>query len=80
MKNSLHCLSHFALQTIRNYSPSSKHNVEVGQESAFLQQKTSLIVLMKFFKEKKKSEAIVKMKKLGKVIETTSNSILLIIQ
>ena len=80
MKNSLHCLSHFALQTIRNYSPSSKHNVEVGQESAFLQQKTSLIVLMKFFKKKKKSEAIVKMKKLGKVIETTSNSILLIIQ
>lgn len=79
MKNSLHCLSHSALQTIRNYSPSSKHNVEVGQESGFRQQKISLIVVTNFFK-KKKCEAIVKMKKLGKVIETTTNSILLIIQ
>lgn len=79
IKNSLHCLSHFALQTIRNYSPTSKYNVEVGQESAFPQQKISLIVVMNFFKEKK-CEAIVKMKKLRKVIETTSNSSLLIIQ
>ena len=79
MKNSLHCPSHFALQTVRNYSPRIKHNVEVGQESAFPQQKIFLIVVMNFFK-KKKCEAIIKMKKLGKVIESTSNSILLIIQ